>query len=98
MSEGLLLAAVAALVWYWYSSLRAREQAARAAAEACRRQQLQFLDETVALQRLSLARDPRGHVALRRTYRFEYSHVGDDRRQGFIIMVGSQVETVGLAS
>lgn len=98
MSEALLLAAVAALVWYWYSSLRAREQAARAAAEACRRQQLQFLDETVALQRLSLARDPRGRVALRRTYRFEYSHVGDDRRQGFIIMVGATIETVGLAS
>lgn len=97
MSEWLLLAAVAAIAWYWYSSLQAREQAARAAAEVCRRQQLQFLDDTVALQRLGVGRDDHGRVALRRTYRFEYSHIGDDRRQGFIIMVGSRVETVGLA-
>lgn len=98
MSEWLLLAAVAAAAWYWYSSLRAREQASRAAAEVCRRQQFQFLDETVALQRLSVARNDHGRLALRRTYRFEYSHVGDDRKEGFVIMLGSRIETVGLAA
>lgn len=98
MTEWLLLAAVGGAVWYWYASLRAKEQASHAAAEACRRQQLQFLDDTVALQRLALARDAQGRLALRRTYRFEYSHIGDDRRQGFIIVLGARVETVGLAS
>ena len=98
MSEWLLLALLGAGVWYWYSSLRAREQAARAAAEVCRRQHYQFLDQTVALQRLTLARDDHGRLVLRRTYRFEYSPIGDDRRQGFIIVLGARVETVGLAS
>lgn len=98
MSDWLLLALVAAIAWYWYGSLRAKEQASRAAAEVCQRQQLQFLDDTVALQRLALARNSQGRVSVRRTYRFEYSHVGDDRRQGFIIVLGAQVETVGLAS
>ena len=98
MTEWLVLAAVAGGVWYWYSSLRAREQAARAAADVCRHQQFQFLDDTVALQRLTVARDPQGRLALRRTYRFEYSHVGEDRQQGFIIVLGGRVETVGLGS
>ncbi len=97
MTELALVAAAAAIGWYWYSSLRAREQAAQAAAEACRRQNLQFLDDTVALQRLALTRDHYGHLALRRSYRFEYSQIGNDRQQGFIIVVGARVETVGLA-
>lgn len=98
MTEMTLVAVAAAIAWFWYSSLRAREHAAQAAAEACRRQDLQFLDDTVALQRLAVTRDHYGHVALRRTYRFEYSEVGNDRQQGFIIMIGARVETVGLAS
>lgn len=96
MTELALVAAAAGVAWYWYSSLRAREQASQAAAEACRRQDLQFLDDTVVLQRLAVTRDGNGHLALRRTYRFEYSHIGNDRRQGFIIVVGARVETVGL--
>ncbi len=98
MTELALVAAAAAIAWYWFSSLRAREHASHAAAEACRRQELQFLDDTVALQRLGVVRDGYGHLALRRTYRFEYSQIGNDRQQGFIIVVGARVETVGLAS
>lgn len=98
MSEMLLAAAAAGVAWFWYSSLRAREQAAQAALQACQRQQLQFLDDTVVLQRLALARDAEGRMALRRAYRFEYSHGGNDRRQGFIIVLGARVETVGFAS
>jgi len=91
------LALVALALWYWFSSLRARERAAAAAAETCRRQDLQFLDDTVALQRLGLARTPGGQLAWQRTYRFEYSETGTARAQGFVVMIGDSVQTVGLA-
>lgn len=90
-----LIAALAA--WLWYSGSKAREIGTRVAAETCRRQELQFLDDTVALQRLGLARSRNGHLALRRTYRFEYSENHSNRLSGFIIMTGMEVDTVGLA-
>lgn len=100
MGAGTLLAMAAAglVLWYWFSSLRARERAAAAAAETCRRQNLQFLDDTVALQRLALRRSPAGALAWQRTYRFEYSETGAARSEGFVLMLGGMVQTVGLAA
>ncbi len=83
--------------WFWYASSRAREIGTRAAMETCQRQATQFLDGTVALQRLRLARDARGRIGLQRTYQFEYSEDHDDRQRGFIIMSGFRVESIGLA-
>ncbi len=49
---------------------------------ACRAQGLLFLDDTVALDRIRLARDGDGRMRLRRVYRFEYSDTGTNRRRG----------------
>ena len=93
----LALGSVALALWYWFSSLRARERASAAAAETCRRQSLQFLDDTVALQRLALRRTPGGALAWQRTYGFEYSETGTARSQGFVLVLGAVVQSVGLA-
>jgi len=94
----LALSAAVLAVWYWISGLQARERAALVAAETCRAQGLQFLDDTVALQRLSIGRTPGGRLAWHRTYRFEYSETGVSRAQGFVLMLGAAVQSVGLAS
>ncbi|MCA1804917.1 MAG: DUF3301 domain-containing protein [Xanthomonadaceae bacterium] len=57
-----------------------------------------MLDGTVSLQRLRPGRCQSGRFCLRRTYVFEYSTSGDDRRQGFVLMHGPTVTMVGLAS
>ena len=92
----LLLVLLGLIVWFWQDTLRARELALRAAGEACRSQQLQLLDGTVTLHRLALQRSKQGRVTLQRTFQFNYSIEGDDRRTGFIITLGNLVEQVGL--
>jgi Protein of unknown function (DUF3301) len=93
----LALICLAALVaWFWQDSLAARESANAASMEACQRLGLQFLDGTVAFARLSLARDE-GRLKLRRTYVFDYTANSIERRQGFVVLSGARVESVGYA-
>jgi hypothetical protein len=88
----LLLVGIALLAWFWLDSLRAREIATGTMKEVCRRHGVQFLDDTVALARLGLRRDPVGQLRLRRTYRFDFTLTGVDRRAGTVVMVGSSLE------
>ncbi len=86
----------AAVVWFWQDSLAARESANAAAKEACDRLSLQFLDGTVAFARLALVRVG-GVLKLRRTYVFDYTATSIERRQGFVLLTGRRVESVGYA-
>jgi hypothetical protein len=91
-----LLLVATAVIWFIQDSLATRERANVAATEACQRLSLQFLDGTVAFARLAFTRE-RGQLALRRTYVFDYTANSIERRQGFVILVGRRVESVGYA-
>jgi hypothetical protein len=99
LSWGLLtvILLAAAVLWFWQDSLAARESANAAAKEACTRLGLQFLDGTVAFARLALVRVAGGRLQLRRTYVFDYTATSIERRQGFVLLTGRRVETVGYA-
>lgn len=73
---------------FWVDSLRARERAVAAGRAACRRYGVQLLDDTVAFAQMRLARDTEGRLRLRRTYGFEFSDTGNNRRRGAIVMLG----------
>ena len=64
--------------------------------EACERYQLQFLDDTVSFTRMRLARNPDGALRIARTYTFEFSDTGNNRRQGAIVMLGGEVHDLHL--
>lgn len=89
-----ILGLLGLIVWWWLASLRARENALWACRRACAREQVQLLDETVTLRRLGLARDGAGHIRIRRTYAFEFSLTGDDRRAGEAVCLGHDPEVV----
>jgi hypothetical protein len=91
MWEALAILALVAGALLWADSLRARERAVRAGRAACERYQLQFLDDTVSFARLRLARDDGGQLKLARTYTFEFSDTGNNRRQGAIVMMGGEL-------
>jgi len=80
----------------WADSLKARERAVRAGRSACERYQLQFLDDTVAFARMRLARDEDGQIKIKRTYTFEFSDTGNNRRHGAIVMLGGDVADMHL--
>jgi hypothetical protein len=91
-----LMCLAGALAWFWQDSLAAREAANAAALEACERLSLQLLDGTVAFARLSLTRE-HGWLTLRRTYIFDYTANSIERRQGFVVLTGRRVDSVGYA-
>ena len=91
MWEALALVLIVAGALFWADSLRARESAVRAGRSACERYELQFLDDTVSCARLRLARDEGGQIKIARTYTFEFSDTGNNRRHGAIVMLGGEV-------
>jgi hypothetical protein len=96
MWELAVLGLLVAALWLWIDSLRAREHAVAAGRAACKRYDVQLLDETVAVARLRLGRDDEGRLRLRRTYTFEFSDTGNNRRHGAIVMLGARLEDLQL--
>ena len=96
MWEGAAIVLIGAGIFLWLDSLPARERAVAAGRAACRRYELQFLDDTVSFTRLRLARDEEGQLKIARTYVFEFSDTGNNRRQGAIVMLGGQVQDLHL--
>ena len=94
MLELSTLLILAALVWLWFDSMRARERALALGKRACERDGLMFLDETVECIALGVARNVDGRMLLRRTYGFEFSDTGNNRRSGSIVMLGGEVESL----
>ncbi|MEQ1589162.1 MAG: DUF3301 domain-containing protein, partial [Gallionella sp.] len=85
---------IAILGWYWMHSIRILEIARDAGRQSCIKDEVQFLDDTVASTSLALARDTSGRRILRRTYRFEFTETGNNRRDGEVVMLGDRVESV----
>jgi len=100
MAESLILVLLAALTWFAIDSMRARERAHAAGRNACQRNNLQFLDDTVELVTLRPARDEDGRLRLRRVYAFEFSDPqsdgGNNRRSGRVTMFQAQIESLTL--
>ena len=90
--EILAIAAIAAAIWFWLDTLKAREAGILAAKNACAEEGLQFLDETVVGRSLRPARNDAGHFRLRRVYAFEFSDTGDNRCSGSVTLLGGDVE------
>jgi hypothetical protein len=96
MWEAAAIVLIAAGVFLWVDSLRARERAVKAGRAACERYALQFLDDTVSFTRIRLRRDGDGQLRIARTYTFEFSDTGNNRRHGAIVMLGGELQDLQL--
>ena len=96
MTELMFLGGLCALVYFWWSNTQCREIAVKLARTACARCGVQLLDETVTLQKLRLARSPRGHMSIARSYTFEFSASGNDRKSGVVDMLGTDLQQMHL--
>ena len=96
MENLVLVGLIGAGIWFWLESMQARERAIAAALHACKSMNVQFLDQTAALESLKPARNAEGRVVLRRIYGFEFSVAGVERRHGRAIMRGQRLEQVQL--
>src|SRR5258706_15793333 len=96
MWEAAAIVLIIAGIAFWIDSLRARERALAAGRGACARYGVQLLDETVQFAKLRVARNDEGRLRLRRTYTFEFSDTGDNRRHGAIVMLGGELPAMQL--
>ncbi|MBM4181025.1 MAG: DUF3301 domain-containing protein [Betaproteobacteria bacterium] len=97
-TEGLLLAGLAGLGAFWWDGLQKCELALQAARRVCEQAGVQFLDDTVALRKMALRRDPDMRARVYREYSFEYSSVGDDRQAGRVYLLGNKLLSADLLS
>ena len=84
----LIMAAGAA---YWLQAMGSKERARDAARRACERDQVQFLDDTVALTKVRLRRGESGGIVFYREFRFEFTSDGVYRYPGEVMMLGTRV-------
>lgn len=96
MADLLVVLVLLSLLGFWWNSLGARQAAREAGRRICAHEGVQFLDDTVAINRLRLQRNNRGRLVFYREYRFEYSLSGDERLRGRVDLLGRQVLRVEL--
>ena len=76
---------------YWWDTSAAKDRARLAAKQQCELQDLQLLDDTVALKKTRLKRDSRGHISFLRQFTFEFSSDGEQRTQGELHLLGKKM-------
>jgi len=84
-------------VWYWVKSRDLKEFAYHRAQGACKRLDLQLLDQTVALKNIRFIRSQKGSLHIQRSYTFDFSSTGEDRYEGEVILLGNQLKEVKFA-
>jgi len=84
---------IAAYLW-WRHAQQVKEIAFAATRRQCRLYGVQMLDDYIALNRCTLARDKAGKMRLQRRFTFEFSATGEDRYQGSCVMMGTDVAAI----
>jgi Protein of unknown function (DUF3301) len=96
-SEVFMILGLAMILLLWVETMRSQEQARALGLRACRDAGVQLLDDTVALARVRLRRDARGHLAVYREYHFEFTTTGETRHAGEIALLGRRPAHLHLA-
>ncbi|HSH85067.1 MAG TPA: DUF3301 domain-containing protein [Guyparkeria sp.] len=91
-----ILILVITAVGIWVRHDRYRRRAFLLARQATEKAEVQFLDQSVSLRRMGLARDDRGWPQLTRRFGFEFSRSGFDRFRGHVDFIGDRVAEVEL--
>ena len=79
-----------------YSAIHIRELAFKSAARHCKQLDLQILDQSVSIKSVWFKRDKKGAMRFWRSYKFEFSSMGDERYRGLVIMLGEFTESIEL--
>ena len=96
MASFFIILFLALLAWFWLNSIRAKEIAMQASAEACQQIQAQFLDQTASLKKIKTRRNNNGKLVLERTFSFDFSRDRETRQQGLVTIIGQKVTQVVL--
>jgi len=95
-----VLLALVTFVLLWAHHNRISLQAAQEARKEVEEQGLQFLDQNVVMTRMvpffNASKKDLPYIGMKRTYRFEFSSIGDQRYKGWITLAGRSRLTMTL--
>jgi hypothetical protein len=91
-----LLFGFCGILAYFWRAQGTREMALRATRKHLKQQQLQLLDDNVALRAIWLKRNQHGQLTLWRRYVFEFTATGHERYKGCVITLGNRIESFDL--
>lgn len=86
-----LMIVAAGAVAFWNAGRAAAERAGRLGRDACRSAGVQWLDDSVHATGLRPYRREDGWLGWERTFRFDYSHDGNDRHAGRMVLRGHRL-------
>jgi len=88
----IILMILAAMAFsFWNAARAAAERAEVLGRDACRAAGVQWLDHSVHAIGLRLCRHDSGRLGFERTFRFDYSHDGEDRHIGRLVLRGNRL-------
>jgi len=92
----LLLLLLVFIIYIWYETFRLREYVLIKCKQVCRESNLQLLDQTIALDAISIKKSPGGRFYLYRCYGFEFSVNGTERLRGYVDTTGRNISAIRL--
>ncbi len=91
MLEYILFALIVTISWFWIDTISKRELAIQLGKNLSKQFDLQFLDETVACEKITLKRNGKGQVVLLRSYEFIVSSSNNDRIKCNLSILGKDL-------
>lgn len=91
LTELLIIFSLPLIVWFWVDSTKAIESARAAASKMCKKNNVQFLDDSVQQVRFSLGKNSYSQLKFIRTYKFEFTNNEHQRYKGELVFAGCQL-------
>lgn len=95
-SDIILFIVLGLIIYFWWYTQGLRQIALSTCKAHCNQQDLQLLDQTVALSRLWLKRDDQGRWQWHSKFVFEFTISGADRYKGRLELLGKYAQTISL--
>jgi len=93
LSELLIIMFLILAIWFWLDSMKINETARIIGAKLCRKNNVQFLDDTVHLSSMSFEKNKFGQFKLHRKYKFEFTNSEFHRYSGQLILTGHRLQS-----
>ncbi len=90
-TELLIIMGLLLFIWFWLDSMSVNETARIIGARICRKNDVQFLDETVHLSSMRIGKNQYGQIKLLRKYKFEFTNNEYHRYAGELVLSGRQL-------
>ncbi|VAW54935.1 hypothetical protein MNBD_GAMMA07-1193, partial [hydrothermal vent metagenome] len=72
LTELIIIMGLVLLIWFWLDSMKINESARAIGARICKKNNVQFLDDTVHLTAMKFGKNSVGRIVLFRKYKYEF--------------------------